>query len=86
MDVAGSIAPGSVDYTEELDEDRDVKCDADERIIRYEFLNVGRHGVRLDGLEHREELARLFRAAGFRERGLTTNRPAQAQAVRSESA
>ena len=66
VDVGGPIPPGSVDSTEELDQDRNVKYDAADRIVRYEFLNVRRFGVRVNNLPHREELARLFGAAGFR--------------------
>ncbi len=80
VDVVGSMTPGGVDYTEELDEDRNVKYDADERIVRYEFLNVRRHGVRLDDLEHHDELARVSRGAGFRERDQSTPRPVRARA------
>ena len=52
----------------ELDADRLVHYDADDEIVEYEFLNAKRYGVRLDDLEHREELARLFAEAGFVER------------------
>ncbi len=65
----GPLEPGSVDGTERLDQDRNIKFDADDRILAYEFLNVRRHGVRLDDLEHRDELRALFREAGFAERG-----------------
>ena len=73
--VAGPIPPGGVDYTEELDRDRNIDRDADGVILGYEFLNVRRYGVRLDDLEHREELARIFRDAGFAERDWSTPRP-----------
>jgi hypothetical protein len=66
--VRGPIAPGGVDATDRLDADRLVHYDADDQIVEYEFLNVKRYGVRLDDLEHREELARLFAEAGFSER------------------
>lgn len=66
--VRGPIAPGGVDATDRLDADRLVHYDADDEIIEYEFLNAKRYGVRLDDLEHREELARLFAEAGFVER------------------
>jgi len=66
--VLGPIPPGGVDAHERLDQDRMVDYDAEDRIIGYEFLNVRRFGVRLDDLEHRDELARLFREAGFNER------------------
>ena len=55
-------------FTEELDQDRNVRYDADDRVIEYEFLNVCRYGVKLDDLEHRDELRALFREAGFAER------------------
>ena len=73
--VAGPIAPGGVDYTEELDQDRNVDRDANDVILGYEFLNARRHGVRLDDLEHRAELAQIFRDAGFKERNWSTPRP-----------
>ena len=66
--VNGPLEPGSVDGTERLDRDRNVKIDADDRVLAYEFLNVRRHGVRLDDLEHRDELRALFHEAGFAER------------------
>ena len=66
--VRGPIPPGGRDALDRLDADRLVHYDADDEIIEYEFLNVRRYGVRLDDLEHREELATLFREAGFAER------------------
>ncbi len=68
VEVAGPIPPGGVDANERLDQDRIVDYDADDRIIGYEFLNVRRHGVRLDDLEHRDDLRALFHEAGFAER------------------
>ena len=68
VEVAGPIVPGSVDFTDELDQDRNVKYDAEEHVLAYEFLNVQRRGVRLSDLPHHEEMARVFREAGFRER------------------
>jgi uncharacterized protein YuzE len=68
VEVHGPIPDGGVDRTERLDADRNIDYDADDRIIGYELLNVRRCGVRLDDLEHREELATLFRDAGFQER------------------
>ena len=66
--VQGPIPAGGVKRPEHLDADRNIDYDADDRIIGYDFLNVRRYGVRLDDLEHREELAALFREAGFQER------------------
>lgn len=67
--VTGSIVPGGEHHKEQLDADRFVRySDIDDSILEYEFLNVRRFGVRLDDLEHREELARLFTEAGFHER------------------
>jgi uncharacterized protein YuzE len=78
--VAGPILPGGVDYTEELDQDRNIDRDANDVILGYEFLNVRRYGVRLDDLEHRDDLAQIFREVGIRERDWSTPRPAsQAQ-------
>lgn len=75
VEVDGPIPPGGVAFTEELDQDRNVRYDTDDRIIEYEFLDVRRHGVRLDDLEHRDELRRLFREAGFSERDWGTPYP-----------
>src|SRR5687767_9972405 len=66
--VRGPVTPGGDHHKERLDADRFIRYDADEQVIEYEFLNVRRYGVRLDDLEHREELAALFREAGFEER------------------
>lgn len=66
--VVESIPDGGVDGTHSLDMDRNVDYDTQDRLIGYEFLNVRRLGVRLDDLEHRDELARLFREAGIEER------------------
>ena len=68
VEVIGPIPRGGVAFTEELDQDRNVRYDADDRVIEYEFLNVRRFGVKLDDLEHRDELRALFREAGFAER------------------
>ena len=73
--VAGPISPGGVDYTEELDQDRNVDRDAENVILGYEFLNARRYGVRLDDLKHRDELAQVFRDAGIKERDWSTPRP-----------
>lgn len=70
--VLGPIKPGTVDLTEPLDQDRFLHYDADDGLLEYEFLNVHRYGVKLDDLEHRAELAKLFRAAGFQERDWST--------------
>jgi hypothetical protein len=67
--VYGPIPPGGDHYKDRLDEDRWVRFrESDGVILQYEFLNVRRYGVRLDDLEHREELSALFRDAGFQER------------------
>src|SRR5215212_1588655 len=63
------IVPGGNHHKEQIDEDRLVRySDDDGSILEYEFLNVRRFGVRLDDLEHRAELAVLFKEAGFQER------------------
>jgi len=57
-------------FKERLHQDRFVRYrDSDDAVLEYAFLNVGCHGVRLDDLEHQDELRALFRAAGFKERG-----------------
>jgi uncharacterized protein YuzE len=68
VEVRGPILDGGIDGTERLDADRNIDYDADDTIIGYEFLNVRRFGVRLDDLEHRDELSVLFKEAGFQER------------------
>jgi hypothetical protein len=72
VDVIDPFVPGSTAFTDELDQDRLVRYDADDRVLSYSFLNVRRHGVRLDDLEHRDELRALFHEAGFRERDWST--------------
>ena len=67
--VRGPIEPGGDHHKERLDLDRFIRYrDSDEAVIEYEFLNVKRFGVRLDDLPDRDELARLFKDAGFSER------------------
>lgn len=73
--VAGPIPPGGVDYTEQLDQDRNIDRDANDAILGYEFLNARRFGVRLDDLEHKDELAQVFQDAGIKERDWSTPRP-----------
>src|SRR3954454_5915217 len=69
VDVGGAIVPGGNHHKEQIDEDRLIRySDDDGSILQYEFLNVRRFGVRLDDLEHRTELAELFKEAGFQER------------------
>ena len=75
VEVAGPIQPGGVDYTEELDQDRNVDRNANDVILGYEFLNARRYGVRLDDLDHRDELAQVFRDAGFNVRDWSAARP-----------
>jgi len=81
--VTGLIPPGGVDYTDELDQDRNIDRDADDTILGYEFLNVRRLGVRLDDLEHHDELAQLFRDAGFSERDWGARRPSSQERGRA---
>lgn len=69
VEVDGPTPPGRVDGSEQLDQDRFVKFDAEDRILVYEFHHVRRHGVKLDDLDHRDELRAVFREAGFAERG-----------------
>ena len=63
-----SIRPEDIDDSEQLDADRIVRYGVGGHALMYSFLNVRLYGVRLDDLEHREELAALFREAGFQER------------------
>ncbi|MDP8924687.1 MAG: hypothetical protein M3O34_17675 [Chloroflexota bacterium] len=66
--LRGPIEPGGEHHKERLDADRFVRYADDGPILEYEFLNVRRYGVKLDDLEHRDELTRLFAEAGFSER------------------
>lgn len=68
VELDGRPTPGRGGGSEQIDQDRIVRYAADDRIVAYEFLNARRHGVRLDDLEHRDELRALFREAGFSER------------------
>ena len=73
--VSGPVPRGGVAFTKELDQDRNIRYDADDRVIEYEFHHVRRHGVKVDDLEHRDALRALFRAAGFSERDWSTPIP-----------
>jgi hypothetical protein len=75
VEVRGPVGPDDVEHLEMLDQDRNVRYGVDDQVVEYEFLNVRRYGVRLDDLEHREELARLFGEAGFAERDWSAPRP-----------
>jgi hypothetical protein len=81
--LAGPIVSGTIAFTDELDDERNVSYDADDRVIRYEFLDVRRLGVKLDDLEHRDALRALFREAGFTERDSASPRPEPKPRVRA---
>ena len=49
------------------------------------FLNARRYSVRLDDLEHRDELARVFREAGFSERNWGSPRPTTKPRARAKT-
>ena len=66
--VSGPLTPGSIGGTKQLDQDRLIRFDREDRILAYEFLGVRRFGVRVDDLEHRDELRAIFRDAGIPER------------------
>ena len=66
--VSGPLTPGSIGGTKQLDQDRLVRFDREDRLLAYEFLGVRRFGVRVDDLEHRDELRAIFRDAGITER------------------
>ena len=69
--TAGEIGPDDTADVRQLDVDRIIRYDENDRPIEYQFFNARRLGVRLDDLESDEdrvEMARLFREAGFRER------------------
>ena len=66
--VQGEIGPDDTADVRQLDVDRIVRYDEDDRPIEYQFFNARRLGVRLDDLMHHAELTDLFREAGFPER------------------
>jgi|SRR3954447_977578 len=66
--VQGEIGPDDTADVRQLDVDRIVRYDQDDRPIEYQFFNARQLGVRLDDLMHRAELISLFREAGFLER------------------
>ena len=66
--MQGEIGPDDTADVQQLDSDRIVRYDAAGRPIEYQFFNARRLGVRIDDLEHREDLARVFKEAGFLER------------------
>lgn len=68
VDVRGPILPGETDAHERLDEDRSVRYGADGHPVGYQFLNARRYGVRLNDLQHRDELRALLREFDFVER------------------
>ena len=66
--VHGEIGPDDTADVRQLDVDRIVRYDEDDRPVEYQFFNARRLGVRLDDLDHHAELASLFHEAGFAER------------------
>jgi uncharacterized protein YuzE len=48
-----------------LDDARGVNYSSDGTVLGIEILSPKRHGVRLDGLPCRDEVARVMRARGF---------------------
>src|SRR5690242_6389975 len=66
--TGSEIGPDDTAEVRELDADRVARYDAAGNVIEYQFFNVKRHGVRLDDLEHRAALARLFADTGIAER------------------
>jgi hypothetical protein len=78
--IQGEIGPNDTADVQQLDSDRIARYDARGNVIEYQFFNVRRHGVRLNDLTHHAELARLFEAAGIRERDWS--QPVQVVTVR----
>ena len=70
--VIGEIGPNDTADVRQIDSDRIARYDAADQVIEYQFFNVRRHGVRLDDLEHREQLAAIFHDAGIPERDWST--------------
>ena len=63
--VSGPLAPGSIGRTKQLDQGRLIQFERDDLVLAYELLGVRRFGVRVDDLEHRDELRAIFRDAGI---------------------
>jgi hypothetical protein len=78
--VHGEIGPADTADVRQLDVDRIVRYDEDDRPIEYQFFNARRLGVRLDDLMRRAELTILFRKARFTERNWSE--PIRVTAVR----
>jgi uncharacterized protein YuzE len=67
VDAAYLIAQeGTWDHQDRLDDARGVDFASDGTIIGIELLSPRRHGVLLDGLPYREDVARVMRSVGFR--------------------
>ena len=54
------------DHQLRLDDARGINYAADGSVIGIEILSPRRKGVLLDGLPHRDDVARVMRAVGFR--------------------
>ncbi len=63
--VRGEIGPDDTADVRQLDNDRIVRYGADGLPIEYQFFDARRLGVRVDDLEHADELALLFHGAGI---------------------
>src|SRR6187551_3375219 len=70
--VNGEIGPNDTVDVRQLDSDRIARYDAAGQVIEYQFFTVRRHGVRLEDLEHREQLAVLFHEVSIPERDRST--------------
>jgi hypothetical protein len=64
----GEIGPDDTADVRELDADRIARYNESGRVIEYQFFNARRYGVRLDDLDRRDELTRVFRDVGMPER------------------
>jgi hypothetical protein len=64
--VHGEIGPNDTADVRQLDNERIVRYGEDGRPIEYQFLDAHRLGVRVNDLEHADELAQLFLGAGIR--------------------
>jgi hypothetical protein len=66
--VHGEIGPDDTAEVQQLDNDRIVRYGEHGHPIEYQFFNARRLGVRVNDLEHADELSRLFDGAGIPQR------------------
>lgn len=60
------VREGEVHHQDRLDDARGINYAADGSVMGIELLSPRRHGVLLDGLPFRDDVARIARSVGFR--------------------